>query len=91
MDVVASSASRRHDIDGALGSSELRGEDRSTCFCEEEADEEEEWPRLGWLEPGLSCNFNLEILAADELAVDPWEVLGVPGLPDEGEGYSGLW
>lgn len=52
MDVVASKASRRHDIDGALGSSEFRGEDKSTFFCddEEEAVEVEERDE----EPGTS-------------------------------------
>ena len=40
IDVVASRASRRHEIEGALGSSELRGEDRSTGgFWEEEDDD----------------------------------------------------
>jgi len=64
MDVVASSASRRHEIEGALGSSELRGEDRSTGgFWEDEDPEEDDEDDVRrdedelepcWAEPGMS-------------------------------------
>lgn len=85
MDVVAIRASRRLDIDCALGSSELQGEVRSNwCFCE--------CPDCCtepcWLTAVLSRDF--EILEAEGGADDTWEQLGVPRCPEEGEGYSGL-
>ena len=83
MDVVAKRASRRLDTDCDLGSSELRGEERSTwCFCK--------CPDCCtdpcWLAVDLFCD--VDVSEAEGWEDDgPWGQSGVAG---RGEGYSGL-